>query len=86
MADKHEFHFVVTGVDLSPEQFDRIGSAVAQAGALALAEVTPADALTVRIAKNRWWRGIPPFDIAEKLQEFGQVQSGELNVSEGPIV
>jgi len=85
VADKHEFHFVVTGVDLSPEQVDKVGSAVAQAGALALAEVTPADAVTVRIARNRWWRGIPPFELKERLQAFGRDESGAVTQGEGIV-
>ncbi|HSR24965.1 MAG TPA: hypothetical protein VLW53_15530 [Candidatus Eisenbacteria bacterium] len=66
----YEFKFVVSDVELTPEQHDRIGQAVAQAGALALSGSTPPEALTVRLAPNHWWVGIPPEALTKQLQEI----------------
>lgn len=74
---KLEFRFVVSDVELTPEHQERISQAVAQAGALALAEVTPADAVTIRVGHNIWWRGIPAEDLREALQSFAHQQVAE---------
>ncbi len=39
MPNKHEFRFVVNGIELSAEQQQKIGNAVGQAGAAALADI-----------------------------------------------
>ncbi len=57
---KYEFRFIVTDVDLSQEVQENVSRAVAQAGALALAEHTPADAVTIPLSDRVLWRGIPP--------------------------
>lgn len=66
---KYEFKFVITDVELSKEVQARVGQAVAQAGALALAEITPPEAITVGIGRNIWWRGIPVPDLVQAIQE-----------------
>lgn len=65
-----EFSFVVSDVKLTKAQSAKIGEAVAQAAALALAEVTPPNAVSVQIGPNRWWRGIPAPDLYKQLQQF----------------
>jgi hypothetical protein len=71
---RHEFRFIVSDIDLSAEHQDRIGRAVAQAGALALAEVTPSNAVTVPVGPNIWWRGIPPQELQQSLEQFAAKQ------------
>jgi len=66
---RYEFKFVVTNVDLSDEHRDQVSRAVAQAGALALADQVPANALSVEYRPGWWWRGIPPVEIFEVLQD-----------------
>jgi len=73
---RHEFSFVVTDVTLTKTQVAQIGQAVAQAGALALAEVTPANAISVQIGPNRWWRGKPAPDLFKELQQFATKSAG----------
>ena len=73
---KQEFSFVVTDVKLTKAQVAQIGQAVAQAGALALAEVTPPNAVSVQIGPNRWWRGIPAPDLFKQLQQFATKSAG----------
>jgi hypothetical protein len=73
---KYEFRFVVSDIRLTKAQEAQIGEAVAQAGALALAEVTPPHAVSVGIGKNIWWRGIPPEVLQKQLQEHAQKQVG----------
>lgn len=73
---KYEFRFVVSDVKLTRAQEGQIGQAVAQAGALALAEVTPVHAVTVQIGRNRWWRGIPPEALRAELEQFAEKAAG----------
>jgi hypothetical protein len=73
---KFEFKFVVSDVRLTKAQEAKIGQAVAQAGALALAEVTPPNAVTVAIGKNIWWRGIPADALQKQLKEFATKAAG----------
>jgi hypothetical protein len=56
---RHEFRFIVTDTELSEEHQRKVGQAIAEAGAIALAGLTPETALTVGIGDNVWWRGIP---------------------------
>jgi hypothetical protein len=74
---KFEFTFVVEVDALTPEDQERVGRAVTQAGALALAEVTPVNALTVSAGKNKWWRGIPPVEVYAPLEIWATAQVGE---------
>jgi hypothetical protein len=73
---KYEFKFVVSDVRLTKAQEAQIGQAVAQAGALALAEHTPPTAVTVPIGKNIWWRGIPPDVLRVELEKFAAKAAG----------
>ena len=66
---RYEFRFIVTEAELSEEHQRKVGQAVAEAGALALAVATPAEAVTVEFARNIWWRGIPPPEIYQALEE-----------------
>lgn len=72
----HQFKFAVSDVDLTPEQVDQIGQAVAQAGALALADLTPQHAISVQVKPGIWWRGIPAPDIYKQLESFATKQIG----------
>ena len=67
---------MVTDVRLTKAQVAQIGQAVAQAGALALAEVTPPNAVSVQIGRNRWWRGIPAPEILKQLEAFASERAG----------
>ena len=73
---KYEFRFIVSDVKLTTAQEAKIGQAVAQAGALALAEVTPPNAVSVAVGKNIWWRGIPPDVLQKELQQFAAKATG----------
>jgi hypothetical protein len=74
---KYEFKFVVTDVELSEKVQERVAQAVGQAGALAVAEVTPAEAITLRYGFNKWWRGIPPVEFREPLEAWAAEHAGE---------
>jgi hypothetical protein len=74
----HEFKFVVSDVKLSKAQEATVGAAVAQAGALALAEFTPPNAVSIQIGANRWWRGIPAPELFKQLQQFAQKSAGQV--------
>ncbi len=65
----HQFKFVVSDIDLTPEQVERVARAVAQAGTLALADETPEDAITYKVRPGVFWRGLPPVEIADVLQK-----------------
>jgi len=71
---KHEFKFVLTDVELTEEQQERVGRAVAQAGALALGELVPTESLTVPVRSNVWWHGIPRPDLMAELQRVAADQ------------
>jgi hypothetical protein len=79
---RYEFRFIVTDTELSEEHQQKVGQAVAEAGALALAGATPADAVTVNYGINRWWRGYPPAEIYQALQEIGAQRAGEETAGE----
>jgi hypothetical protein len=67
--ERYEFKFIVTDTQLSEEQQQRVGQAIAEAGALAVAAMTPPDAVTVRYGFNQFWRGIPPIELYQALEE-----------------
>ena len=73
---KYQFTFIVTDVELSPEVEQQISQAVGQAGALALAEVTPPDALTVMYRRNVWWRGLPPAELTRLVGDVAEEKAG----------
>jgi hypothetical protein len=74
---RYEFRFIVTDTELSEEHQQKVGQAVAEAGALALAALTPKDAVTVRYGRNLWWRGIPPPEIIQALEGVAAQKAGE---------
>ncbi len=74
---RYEFQFVVTDTELSQEHQQKVGRAVAEAGALAVASATPPGAVTVRYAVNRFWCGIPPVEILEALENIAIEKAGE---------
>ncbi len=62
---RYEFSFVVTEVELTEERRQRVGRAVALAGAAALSDALPAEAVTAPVITEderflRFWCGIPP--------------------------
>jgi hypothetical protein len=62
---RYEFSFVVTEVELSEEQRQRVGRAVALAGAAELSDALPPEAVTAPVPTEdlllkRYWCGIPP--------------------------
>jgi hypothetical protein len=67
---RYEFRFIVTDTELSDEHRQRVGRAVAEAGALALSGLTPPKALTVQLDYEHWWCGIPPAEILGPLEDF----------------
>lgn len=71
---RYEFRFVITDVELSEEHQQKVSRAIAEAGAMAVAELTPAGAVTLPYLKNLWWRGIPP----EPLREAIRISLGEV--------
>ncbi|MGW7455072.1 hypothetical protein [Streptomyces sp. NPDC054787] len=73
---KNEFKFVVTGVELTEEQQARVSLAIAQAGALALGDLAPRDAVGVRLDPKVWWHGIPKEVVVQQLQEFAAAEVG----------
>lgn len=66
---KYEFKFVVTDVELSDAHQDRIRQEISRAGALALGDVTPPEAVSLQF-RNILWRGIPPVEILKGLESF----------------
>lgn len=72
----HQFKFAVSDVELTPEQVERVGQAVAQAGALAIADLTPDRAISVQVRPDFWWRGIPADDLRKQLAAFANKQVG----------
>jgi hypothetical protein len=76
---RYQFRFVVTDTELSEEHQQKVGQAIAEAGALAIATVTSPDAVTVRYGPNLWWRGIPPVEIQQALGDVAvQKATGEI--------
>lgn len=66
--NKHEFKLVLTDVELTEEQQERVSRAVAQAGVMALGDLLPKESLTVPVRRNVWWYGIPRPDLMMELQ------------------
>jgi hypothetical protein len=60
---RYEFSFVVTDVELSEEDRERVGRAVALAGAAELGSALPANAVAAPVANHgflvRHWIGTP---------------------------
>jgi 7-keto-8-aminopelargonate synthetase-like enzyme len=70
----HQFKFIVSDVDLDDEQVERVGRAVAQAGALAVADQTPEDAVIVYYRPGHVWCGLPPANLNEALRVYANEQ------------
>ncbi len=73
----HQFKFAVSDVDLTPAQIEKVGQAVAQAGALAIADLTPKKAITIQVRPDFWWRGVPADDLAKQISAFANKQVGK---------
>jgi hypothetical protein len=78
----HVFKFVVSDVDLTPEQQERISRAVSQAGILAVGDLTPGESITFHPGRGGYpvsWLGLPPIDVRHALETYvsEQVKSGE---------
>jgi hypothetical protein len=71
---KHEFKFVLSDVELTEEQQEKVSRAVAQAGALAVSELLPQGSLTIPVRQNVWWHGIPRPDLMAELQRSAAEQ------------
>jgi hypothetical protein len=71
-----EFRFIVSDIALTEADHERIGRAIAQAGALALAELTPIAAVTVPLGHNIWWRGIPAPELQKAIQQYALQEAG----------
>lgn len=69
---RHVFKFIVTDVELTPDEVERVSQAIGQAGSVALAELTPDDALTIEGRPGIWWRGLPPVELRETIDTFVQ--------------
>jgi hypothetical protein len=74
---RYEFRFIVTDTELSEEHQQNVGQAIAEAGALAVAALTPRDAVTVQFRPNIWWRGFPPVEIYQALENAAAEKAGE---------
>ena len=66
----HVFKFVVSDVDLTPEQQERISRAVSQAGILAVGDLTPDESVTFQLGHHGLWNGIPPVDVLHALETY----------------
>lgn len=70
MGSRHEFRFVVDGVELSEEHREQIAAAVGEAGALALAGLTPGPRNSLSLIPRGWngrWLLELELEEAEKL-------------------
>jgi hypothetical protein len=74
---RYEFRFVVTDTELSEEHQQKVGRAVAEAGALAVASAVPPGSVTVPVGLHRWWIGLPPPEIYQALEEAAVRKAGE---------
>jgi hypothetical protein len=83
MVNKHEFKFVVTGVELDESQIQRVSTAIAQAAVLALGESATPEAVTVPLGRTIWWRGIPADPLREELVDYAEQQ---VRSAAGPAV
>jgi hypothetical protein len=73
---KHEFRFVVTDVELSEGDRERVNQAISQAAAFALADQTPPNAISYHF-RNILWRGLPPIELQQQLEEVVEAKTGE---------
>ena len=72
---KHEFRFVVTDVELTEEDRERVNQAISQAAAFALADQTPPNAVSYQF-RNILWRGIPPVELQQQLEQVVEAKTG----------
>jgi hypothetical protein len=71
----HQFKFVVSDVELTSRQVEQIGRQVAQAGALALADLVPEHAVTLQVRPGIWWQGKPAVEIIKQLEQHAAQQT-----------
>lgn len=76
---RYEFKIVVSDVDLSEAHQQKIGQAVAQAGAMAIAGVTSGGpVLSIPVGLNKLWLGRPAPKILRELEAFAHNEAGAL--------
>jgi hypothetical protein len=73
---RYEFSFVVTDIDLADDHRQRIGRAIALAGAAELGTALPPDAIAAPVTSNdlliRHWVGFPDsLRLPDAVREFG---------------
>jgi hypothetical protein len=66
---RYEFSFVVSDVELSEIEQERVGRAIAQSGALAMGNALPPSSLALPGGVRRWWIGIPPVELTKLINE-----------------
>ena len=69
----HVFKFVVSDVELTPEQRERISRAVSQAGIVAVGDLTPPESITFHPGRGGYpvpWLGLPPADLRHALETY----------------
>jgi hypothetical protein len=71
---KYEFKVLVSDVELSDEHQEKIGRAVAQAGAAAVAEQIGGEAQSIPVGLRHWWCGIWPEKMRDELKQFAREQ------------
>jgi hypothetical protein len=78
---KYEFTFVVTDVELSEEQRDKVDRAVVLAGTAALGSALPTDAVSAPLIsdefiRRHWCGGIPPADLRVPSEVLSRLTAG----------
>jgi hypothetical protein len=76
---RYEFKIVVSDVDLSETHQKKIGQAIAQAGAMAIAESTSGEpVVSVPLGLNKLWLGRPAPKILHELEAFAHSEAGAI--------
>lgn len=74
------FKYVVSDIDLTPEQINRVGRAVADAGIQTVADIVkfgPRGHVTYQFKPEGLWQGMPPEDLDKALGAYVAEQVGE---------
>lgn len=76
---RYEFKVVVSDVDLSEVHQKKIGQAIAQAGAIAIAENTSGEpVVSIPLGLNKLWLGRPAPKILRELEAFAHNEAGAI--------